>query len=293
MNTGMTAATAEAAEPDNTAVRTALWRALHVEVDPPPHVFDDVVGAQLVGAPGWRRRGDMDPIRTSSARASIVARARLVEDLVIDSVGKISQYVILGAGLDTFAQRRPDLACQLTVFEVDQPGPQAWKRQRLTALGYDTPGWLRFVPVNFETSHSWWDQLIDAGFSVEHPAVVASMGVFMYLTTDANEAMLRQLAQMAPGSTAAITFQVPIELVDEPDRPARRASERGARRAGTPFVSFYCPRDILQLAADAGFNTIQHISATDLTQRYFTGRPDHLRPSTADQILLATTGRPF
>src|SRR4051812_49793588 len=115
--------------PDNTAVRVALWRALHVEVDPPPHVLEDEVGLRLAAPDdGWRSRPDMSPF-TRPFRASIVARARFVEDLVAEQASRgVDQYVILGAGLDTFAQRRAELASRMPVFEIDRPGSQAWKR---------------------------------------------------------------------------------------------------------------------------------------------------------------------
>ena len=165
-------------------------------------------------------------------RASIVARARFIEDLVAEQAGRgVGQYVILGAGLDTFAQRRPELAARLRVFEVDQPGPQAWKRQRLIELGFGVPEWLRLVPVDFEAGGSWWEQLAAAGFDPGRPAVVASTGVTMYLTKDANAATLRQIAGLAPGSTLAMTFLLPIELLDDADRPGFEGREG---RAGQP-----------------------------------------------------------
>jgi methyltransferase (TIGR00027 family) len=141
----------QGAAPDNTAVRVALWRALHVEVDSPPHVLEDDVGLKLADPDdGWRSRPDMSPF-TRPFRASVVARARFIEDLVAEQAAHgVGQYVILGAGLDTFAQRRPELASRLLVFEIDQPGPQAWKRQRLVNLGYGIPSFLRLVPVDFE-----------------------------------------------------------------------------------------------------------------------------------------------
>ena len=119
--------------PDSTAVRVALWRGLHLEADPPPHLIEDKVGLELADPkPGWRNRPDMKGPAVARYRAGIVLRARFVEDLVAEQAERgISQYVILGAGLDTLAQRRPDLASSLHLFEVDQPGPQAWKRQRL------------------------------------------------------------------------------------------------------------------------------------------------------------------
>src|SRR5581483_8585241 len=138
--------------PDGTAVRVALWRAMHVEIDPRPHVLEDEIGLKLAAPDAnWRERPDMDPQGTRPFRASIVARARFIEDLVADEAGRgVDQYVLLGAGLDTFAQRRPELASRLRVFEVDRPGPQEWKRGRLVELGFGIPDWLRFVSVDFE-----------------------------------------------------------------------------------------------------------------------------------------------
>jgi methyltransferase (TIGR00027 family) len=279
------------AAPDSTAVRVALWRAMHVQVDPPPHVLEDEIGLQLAAPDdGWRRRPDMDPHATSRARASIVARARFIEDLVVEQAGHgVSQYVILGAGLDTFAQRRPEIASGLRIFEVDQPGAQAWKRQRLIELGSGIPEWLRLVPVDFEAGWSWWERLATAGFDAGQPAVVASTGVTMYLTRDATAATLRQIAALAPGSTLAMTFMLPLELVESEERPLRQATEKGARAAGTPFISFFIPAEMLRLAREAGFRKAQHVSAASLTQRYFAGKTDGLRPSSSEELLIVTT----
>lgn len=281
----------QSAEPDDTAVRVALWRAMHVQVDPPPHVLDDEIGLRLAAPDdGWRSRGDMDPHTTSRYRAAIVARARFIEDLIAEQAGNgVGQYIILGAGLDTFAQRRPEIASRLQVFEVDQPDPQAWKRQRLTELGFGIPHWLHLVPFDFEAGGSWWEHLTAAGFDPDQPAVVASTGVSMYLTKDANAATLRRLSSLAPGSTLAMTFLPPLELLDEEDRPGLLAAENGARAAGTPFISFFAPPQMLALARDAGFNDAQHVSATMLNERYFAGRTDGLRTSSGEELLVATT----
>jgi methyltransferase (TIGR00027 family) len=278
------------AAPDSTAVRVALWRALHVEVDPPPHVIEDLVGLRLAAPEeGWRSRPDMNPEWTKRFRASIVARARFIEDLVIEEAAEgVMQYVILGAGLDTFAQRRPEVASRLRVFEVDRSGPQEWKRQRLIALGYAIPEWLRLVPVDFEAGASWWDRLLDAGFDREKPAVVASTGVSMYLTKDANAATLRQIAALAPGSTLAMTFILPVDLVDAEERPGYEASIRGAASSGTPFISFFAPEEMIALARECGFREARHVSAAELTQRYFAGRTDGLRPG-SEELLVART----
>jgi methyltransferase (TIGR00027 family) len=278
--------------PDSTAARVALWRALHVEADDPPHVLEDEIGLKLLDPDkDWRHRGDMDPQFTRPFRASIVARARFIEDLVVEQAGRgLSQYVILGAGLDSFAQRRPEIASRLSVFEIDPPGPQAWKRQRLIELGFGVPDWLRFVPVDFEAGGSWRDELARAGFDDSKPAIVVSTGVSMYLTRDANAATLRQVAALAPGSTLAMTFLLPLELADPEVRPGLEMAEKGARASGTPFLSFFTPAGILALALEAGFREARHVSATDLTQRYFAGRTDDLRPPrNAEELLVANT----
>jgi methyltransferase (TIGR00027 family) len=278
-------------EAENTAVRVALWRALHVQADPPPHVFEDEVGLALVAPDdGWRARPDMSPF-TRPFRASIVARARFIEDLVQEQAARgVAQYVILGAGLDTFAQRRPELASRLHVFEVDQPGPQEWKRQRLEALGYGVPPHLRLVPVDFEAGDDWWTRLVAAGFYASRPAVVASAGVSMYLTKEAILATLRQVAAFAPGSTLAMSFMLPIELAEPELRPGIQRAADGARANGTPFISFFRPEEMLELAREAGFREVQHVSALALAERYFAGRTDGLRPpNNAEEFLVAAT----
>lgn len=254
-------------------------------------MFEDEVGVRLVAPEnGWMQRPDMSPF-TRPFRASILARARFVEDLVLEQVARgVGQYVILGAGLDTFAQRRPELAAKLRVFEVDRPGPQAWKRQRLLELGLGVPPWLRLVPVDFETGDAWWERLAEAGFDATRPAVVASTGVSMYLRREAILETLRRGAALAPGSTFAMSFMLPIELLDPELRPGVERAAAGARASGTPFISFFRPPDILSMAREAGFREARHVSAGDLAARYFKDRPDGLRPPlNSEELLIATT----
>ncbi len=280
-----------AAAPDSTAVRVALWRALHAQLDAPPHVLEDEVGLALVAPEeSWRQRPDMDPQGTRGFRAHIVARARFIEDLVAEQAARgIMQYLLLGAGLDTFAQRRPQLASRLRIFEVDRPGPQEWKRRRLIELGFGVPEWLRLVPVDFEAGQSSWTQLAAAGFDARRPAVVASTGVSMYLTRDANLTTLRQIAALAPGSTLAMTFMLPLELLAPDERPRYQAVQHAARASGTPFISFFAPSEIVALAREAGFKEATHVSTADLTERYFAARADGLRPANGEVFLVATT----
>jgi methyltransferase (TIGR00027 family) len=278
-----------ATEPDQTAVRTALWRALHVELDAPPHVLVDELGEQLAAPDAnWRQRPDMHPQFTRPFRASIVARARFVEDLIVES--GVEQYVILGAGLDTFVQRRPELASRMTVFEIDQPGPQAWKRERLVELGLGVPDGLRLVPVDFEAGVTWRDQLLAAGFDRTRRTLVASAGVSMYLTHEANAAAFREVAELAPGITFATTFLLPLEMADPDARPGLERAAQGAAASGTPFISYFLPDQMVLLALASGFSRAEHVSADALTARYFGSRSDGLRPPrNAEELIVGRT----
>jgi methyltransferase (TIGR00027 family) len=220
-------------------------------------VLEDTIGLQLVAPDAsWRERGDMHPEGTKLMRMSIVTRARFVEDLVLQQ--RPPQYVILGAGIDTFAQRHPDLP--IKVFEVDRAEPQEWKRQRLVELRLPLP---IFVPVDFE-KESWWDRLIASGFDPKQRAVVASTGVSMYLTKEANEETLRRIATLASGSTFVMSFLLPIDLIDPSERPMMEMSINGARRSGTPFVSFFSPEQMIALARKDGFKKarVEKLSST-------------------------------
>jgi len=205
------AASAGVEAPESTAERVALWRALHLLVDEAPQVIEDGIGLQLLDPdPQWRSRPDMDPAGTRGFRASIVSRARFIEDLVAEQAERgTRQYVLLGAGLDTLAQRRPELASSLRVFEVDQPGAQAWKRRRLVELGYGIPEWLRLVPVDFEADGDWWQRLVEAGFDPGAPALVASTGVTMYLSEEDLPAAARPSRRPRPRGTAVIEARRP------------------------------------------------------------------------------------
>lgn len=279
----------DAKQPESTAARVSLWRAMHVENDAAPHVLEDTIGLKMLNPdPNWRQRGDMHPIGTAGYRASIVARSRRIEDLVADKLKQgVTQYVILGAGLDTFAQRKPEIASRLTVFEVDQPGPQAWKQERLAEMGYKIPEWLKFVPVNFE-NQSWMEQLVAKGFDKTKPSVIVSTGVSMYLTHEANMATLCQIAGLAKGTTLAMTFMIPLELINAEERPQHAMVYERAKASGTPFISFFKPDEMLQLAREAGFHKAEHISSADQNSTYFKGRSDGLKSADGEWLLIAT-----
>jgi methyltransferase (TIGR00027 family) len=177
----------------------------------------------------------------------------------------------------------------LCIFEIDQPGPQQWKRQRLIDLGLGIPSHLRFVPVDFEAGDAWWERLVASGLEPSKRAIVASTGVSMYLSREAIMATLRHVASLATGSTFVMSFMLPIEMLDDDIRPGVERAAEGARLSGTPFISFFTPAEMLALAHEAGFKEVQHVSAAMLAERYFAGRADGLRPpNNSEELLVAT-----
>lgn len=175
------------------------------------------------------------------------------------------------------------------VFEIDQPETQTWKKQRLIELGFGIPDWLHLVPVDFEAGSSWLEQLKASGFNTTKPAVVVSTGVTQYLTKEAIASTLHQAAMLAPGSTLAMTFLLPFESTRVKKRSEVDTAEEGARASGTPFISFFTPKEILELARKAGFQEVQYVASTDLNERYFTGRTDGLHLPNGEEFLVAIT----
>lgn len=276
--------------PEHTAVRVALWRALHHLIDDSPYVMIDALGEKLVNDPKWRERADMEPNFSKQMRASVTGRARYIEDLLSKEIENgIAQYVILGAGLDTLAQRNPDLASRINIYEVDQPGPQKWKINRLQELGLTKPNSLHFVPVDFEKELSWWDGLLEAGFNPKLPTLVASTGVSMYLSHEANFKTLKQLSQLVSGSILAMTFMLDLELLEANEKSVMQYVMKKASESNTPFLSLFKPADIVQLAKEAGFKNAFPVLADDIFKLYFARRTDGLNAGQAEAFLIAKT----
>jgi len=278
----------KAIQPDNTATRTALWRALHVQADELPHIIEDERGLKLISPEkNWQERPDMK--YTKRLRASIVARARFIEDIAREQIEKgVKQYVLLGAGLDSFAQRNVDISSEVDIYEIDQPETLAWKKEKLIENGYKISGNLHFVPVDFETS-SWWSELLNSGFDVQQTTFVSCTGVTLYLTKDAIIDTLKRMALLASGSAIAITFYLPLQLLEEEDKPLMEMSIKGAAASRTPFVSFYSIDEVVKLAEEIGLKEVKTVSTNDLRERYFKNRTDNLLPASGEFFLVAQT----
>ena len=215
--------------------------------------------------------------RSSRAlRAFLIARSRMAEDALARAVARgTAQYVILGAGLDTFAYRNPHAG--LRVFEVDFPATQEWKRRMLGAHSIGVPSSLTFAPVDFERQ-TLADGLAAAGFDATRPAFFSWLGVTMYLTDATVESTLAFVAAR-PDRGITFDYTVPRSSLTLLERFAFDALARRVARAGEPFVTFFEPASLVARLRRLGFQTIDDVGRDEINARYFSGRADGLRLS--------------
>ncbi|MGA7313760.1 MAG: class I SAM-dependent methyltransferase [Silvibacterium sp.] len=265
----------EHATPSRTALRVALRRAAHQLYDSPV-VFPDPVAVPILGqtyAEELRRT----PRRTDrpysiALRAFLVARSRYAEDNLSRAVtAGVRQYVLLGAGLDTFAYRNPYAG--LRVFEVDHPATQLWKRDLLQRSGVPIPESVTYVPVDFE-SQSLCAQLQTSGFNIHAPAFFAWLGVVPYLTLAAFRTTLGFIASQPTGSGVTLDYGQPRGALPFLERLAHDSLASRVQLAGEPFQLFFTPAEIA--GELASFHSIEDLGLDEINARYFPGRADQL-----------------
>jgi methyltransferase (TIGR00027 family) len=271
-------------------VLTAAVRALQRE-EPPPWVLDDELASVLAGGDGdeitRRLRRELPPEDLRAFSRWLCVRARLPEDLVQQGIADgVRQYVILGAGLDSFAHRRGDLLEQLRVFEVDHPATQAWKRLRLQELGIGHPANLIYAGVDFETQ-ILRDGLVAAGFDFGAPAIFSWIGVTMYLTRDAIISTLETILAAAPKSRIVLTYNRPVSALQSGESSTASTLRRITQEMGEPFISLFEPAEIEQLLLEVGFGDIVHFGPDEAVRTYFQGRSD-VRLHGSQYLVIAT-----
>ena len=263
------------ATPSRTALRVALRRAAHQLYDA-PLVFKDPLAVPILGDKYAEelRRIPMQPERgfAIGLRSFLVARSRYAEENLAQAVDAgVRQYVLLGAGLDTFGCRNPYDG--LRVFEVDHPATQAWKRELLGRSGIPVPESLTFAPVDFE-SQTLAAQLSAAGFNFDAPACFAWLGVVPYLTLEAFRATLAFISERPAGSGVTLDYGQPREALPLLERMAHDALTARVQLAGEPFRLFFTPA---QMAVElAGFRKIEDLGAAEINARYFQGHSDRM-----------------
>lgn len=270
----------EAGKPSQTALGAAVHRAVHTLVDEPVLLPDPVLIAILDGL--GHDRPDTAEIRKGAAasatmRAQIVARKLFAEETLARAVSRgVDQYVLLGAGLDTFAYRA--LYPQIRIFEVDHPATGAWKRDCLEKAGVAIPDNVVYAPIDFERE-TLPDALARAGFDLGKPAVFAWLGVTVYLTREAIMATLKAVGALSAGTELCFDYGVPRELMPEAVQAIMKQRMDALAARGEPWISFFMPAEMVAMLREAGFSEIEDLSGVEINQRWFANRTDGLRTS--------------
>jgi methyltransferase (TIGR00027 family) len=263
--------------PSRTALRVALRRAAHQLYDTPPLVLDDPIAVPILGKeylPELHKTATkLEKPFSVGLRAFLVARSRYAEDNLARSVAHgVTQYVLLGAGLDTFAHRNP--FPQLRVFEVDHPATQQWKRELLATSSLPVPQNLIYAPVDFERQ-SLSEQLVSAGFNPQIPTFFAWLGVVPYLTLEAFRVTIQFVASQPAGSGIALDYGQPRSALPFLEKLAHDSLAARVQLAGEPFQLFFTPPEIAtELTA---FRNFEDIGTSEINSRYFAKRTDDLK----------------
>ncbi|MGE5287630.1 MAG: class I SAM-dependent methyltransferase [Micromonosporaceae bacterium] len=282
-------------EPSLTALTAAAARAAHLIVDSDPLILKDNLAAALLGEQaddliGYHRAHGAHPV-LSGTRAQVTTRSRYTEDHLARCVARgIRQYVILGAGLDSFAYRSP-LASEVAVFEVDHPATQQWKRRGLSAGGIAVPPCVSFVAADMEND-SLADNLAKAGFDLARPALVSWLGVTMYLTPAAIGRVLTEIGCFAPGSELIADYMLPAHLRDAAGNAYADLVMPVTAERGEPWLTFLTPAQMSALLKKHGMEPAGHVSQREAVDGALWERTDSLRPMTVSLLARAALRGP-
>ena len=275
----------ETGRASKTALRVAIRRAAHQIADR-PRVLEDPIAVGLLGR-GFARDMEraMHPV-ARDFRLFMAARSRYAEDRLAAAAAEgVTQYVVLGAGLDTFAYRNPFPG--LRVFEVDFPATQQWKREMLAEAGMGLPERLTFVPLDFEHK-TLAEGLGEAGFDAGSAAFFGWLGVVPYLTLDAFRATLASIGRLPAGTAVSFDYAFSPETLSPKRRLVFNALSARVAAAGEPFRLFFAPEELEQELRSAGFNRIEQADSDRLNELYFKDRADGLKLSPVRIGMLAT-----
>lgn len=278
----------EEGQPSATALGAALHRAAHQFLDI-PKILNDPLALRIIGPNAkaamqtylkWHRLNH-------SLRAFIALRSRYAEDEMALAVENgVRQYVILGAGLDTFAYRNPYPESYLRVFEVDHPATQSWKRARLREAEIAIPDSLTFAPVDFE-KQTLADGLSRAGFRPDERAFFSLLGVALYLTKSAVMETLKFVAALPPGSEIVFDYGILPSALSESQRFYREVRARRVAALGEPWITYFDPLSLADELRSMGFKHVEDIGPAEANSRYFGHRNDSLTVGGSSHLMKA------
>jgi methyltransferase (TIGR00027 family) len=275
-----------------TAYSVALCKAAHQLFDD-PRVLHDPLAVRIIGPMGAKQlrlsRRQFMTRQSQELRAFFVARARIAEDALNEAVARgVQQYVILGAGLDTFGYRSRARDGGLSVFEVDTPGMQGWKQKQLVATDIEVPDSTRFVPLNVESA-TLLDVLRAAGFRPDQAAVFSCLGLIMYLSPVGVGKMLQQVAQcLGGGGEVVLDYALAAAHLNFLRRRSYRLMIADAAAVGEPWLTFFDPASIAGKLGELGYSQIEDIGPDEINGRLFRGRSDGLLAARHARVVTAT-----
>ena len=267
-----------------TAFRTAYLRAAHQLLDAQPLILDDPIVVSIIGSDGVQRIHDMAELyytpERQALRAHVVLRSRFAEDRLKAAVKRnVRQYIILGAGFDTFALRQPEWAQILDIYEFDQAGTQSLKRSLVSAAGLSIPGNLEYIAIDFE-NEPLGDGLRRSNVLMKEPAFFSWLGVMMYLKEDTIDEVIRSVASFPAGREIVLTFQPPPGNSPSP-------FEQRVAILDEPWVSYFEPEELEAKMRDAGFSEVEFLTPAEAKAMYFHQRLDDLTAPRRTNILYA------
>jgi methyltransferase (TIGR00027 family) len=299
----------EEGRPSATAMVAAMMRAAHLLWDGEPKILEDDLALGLSGVESEAAlRAALNALQTELTqrfpltlvqsllqytRAGVTLRSRYAEDELAKAIERgVSQYVILGAGLDSFAYRRRDLAGVLRVLEVDHPATQHWKQVRLQELRVDLPPHLTFIPLDFERQ-TIVEALSAGGYHPEEPAFFSWLGVTWFLTEETIYQTLHLIASTALGSEIVFEYPIAEALLEEEERQMLAIIKALGVARGEPVRSLFEPARLMTRAQELGFGRVWDFGPEEANPRYFAGRSDGLQFSKIGRLLKARVGAPL
>jgi methyltransferase (TIGR00027 family) len=289
-----------------TAIMAAMMRAAHMVLDSEPKIFSDPFALRLSGAEDHEELlstlnalqravmanfgQELTQALFKYLRSVTTMRSRYTEDELSQAIDcGVTQYVILGAGLDSFAYRREDLVGVVQVFEVDLPVTQYWKRTRLRALEIVPPTNLTFIPLDFERE-TLTDALRTGGYQPDKPGFFSWLGTTHYLTPSAVFKTLREIACFAAGSEIVFQYQVSEALLDKDSRQLLAVLKAGGAKNGEPWLCFFDPTSLAAQVRELGFAQVSDFGPEEARTRYFAGRTDKLPVPHLSRLMKARVG---
>ncbi len=293
----------ETGQPSVTAAGAAKWRAAHLLLDNDPKIFQDHLALGLSGVDSEATLlANIDALITKAAtrlgselaqrvfrysRAMMTMRSRYTEEALDRAIEcGVTQYVILGAGLDSFAYRQQELADRLQIFEIDHPATQQWKQKRLRELSVELPPNLTFIPIDFE-KQTLTEGLCAGGYCLEKPAFFSWLGGTQYLTEEAVFSTLKQVAALVPGTELTFTYVISEAQLDGENQRLLAMHKAGAAARGEPWLSLFESAHLATRLRELGFTQIANFSPEQANARYFVGRTDGLCVPSLEHIMRA------